>query len=405
VKIALIARHVHGQGGVPHHVRALARALAQCHEVTIFSARFEDLEGCRVRHRRICVLGETNMFCDLTFFIGATLVIWWSRRKFPGYFDIIHSHHYGAPFFADLLSSHYCERKGVECMSVAMVGAPGASVLQTFGGRAWASVEGRLFGRATRKPLIVPSESVRRDITGYYGAAAGPIFVIPGGVDPVRYRPENIPVFRTPTRRLHGLAEDDLVVLLVGGDHERKGVARAMEALARVPSSRIHLLIVGPGRRSTYQALARSLGVGGRVIFTGLQKETWKYYAASDIFVLPSLYEPFGLVALEAMATGLPVMTSRQAGVAELIRSGINGLLLEDPRDVADIAANLEMLLADARLRKRLGEEARRTALQYTWAHVAERTVDVYERVLSQSKRAAGDYRGSAADRAHRHAA
>jgi len=117
-----------------------------------------------------------------------------------------------------------------------------------------------------------------------------------------------------------------------------------------------------------------------RVVFTGPTEQSWKYYAASDIFLLPTLYEPFGLVILEAMAAGLPVLVSREAGAAELVRDGTDALLLEDAGDVDEIAGKLELLLEDAGLRKRLGEEARRTALCHTWARVAQRTVKVYQR-------------------------
>ena len=138
-------------------------------------------------------------------------------------------------------------------------------------------------------------------------------------------------------------------------------------------------MIVGPGDQAYYSALASGLGLSGRVIFSGPQKESWRYYAASDIFILPTLYEAFGLSILEAMAFGLPVVVSGAAGAAELIKDGVNGLLLDDPTDVSEMAAKLEPLLADASLRRRLGEEAQATAFQYSWSLAARRTVDIYK--------------------------
>ncbi len=110
------------------------------------------------------------------------------------------------------------------------------------------------------------------------------------------------------------------------------------------------------------------------------------YYAASDVLLLPSLYEPFGLSILEAMASGLPVLVSRDSGAAELINDGVDGLLINDPTDVAEISAKLGALLKDADLRTRLGKQARRAALQYPWDRVARETEEVYERVLLQKR-------------------
>ena len=120
------------------------------------------------------------------------------------------------------------------------------------------------------------------------------------------------------------------------------------------------------------------------VIFAGQTREVGRYYAAGDVYLLPSLYEPFGLSILEAMASGLPVLVSRDSGAAELISDGVDGLLIQEPRDVTELSAKLGALLKDAHLRTRLGRQARRTALQYPWDRVARETEEVYERVLLQ---------------------
>ena len=147
------------------------------------------------------------------------------------------------------------------------------------------------------------------------------------------------------------------------------------------------LLIAGPGDAGAYGRLASALHVEDRVIFAGQTRESWKYYAAGDIFLLPTKYEAFGLAILEAMATGLPVLVSVRAGAAELIRDGVNGMHIEGPTDSAAIAAKIESLLKDRDLRRRLGHHGRLTALEYNWDRVAEQTANVYERAVSRSKR------------------
>jgi len=121
-----------------------------------------------------------------------------------------------------------------------------------------------------------------------------------------------------------------------------------------------------------------------RIIFVPHSSNLWEYYAASDIFVFPTIYEPFGLVIVEAMASGLPVITSRVAGAAALIIDGVNGLLLRASSDVNGLAAKIELLLSNAELRKTMGERARETAEKFSWDQVAQKTLEVYNTVLNR---------------------
>ena len=212
------------------------------------------------------------------------------------------------------------------------------------------------------------------------------ISVIYNGVDSSRYSPDNDAHYRDEVRDRLSLAPGVQVVLFLGGDWPRKGLAQAIEALSLLAGSGAMLLVVGPGNMVSYRNLAKRFSIEDRVIFTGPTREAWKYYAASDVFLLPSLYEPFGLSILEAMASGLAVLASRDCGAAELIHEGVDGLLIQNPRDVPAISAKLGALLKDADLRARLGRQARRKALRYPWDRVARETEEVYVRVLLQKR-------------------
>ncbi len=137
--------------------------------------------------------------------------------------------------------------------------------------------------------------------------------------------------------------------------------------------------MVGPGCVDAYQQIARDRGVEDSVIFAGSNTEVWKYYAASDALVLPTFNEAFGLVILEAMSSALPVLVSSLAGASELVKDGVNGLIINDPSDALEIAAKLGTMLFDENLRMSLGKEARQTALKYTWDLVARRHIEVYK--------------------------
>lgn len=386
MKIALVSRHAYGLEGVPCHVTALARALATSHQVTIFSDRFEGLDGTAVRHRRVRAVGGSGFVFDVTFFITSTLMLWISRLKGKDQFDIIHSHHYGSPFFSDVITSHYCQREGIYQMRSQVDDMPSQNPLQRLQKVGWARVEKMLFGRRKSKALIVLSEAMKRDFIRHYETPVKGTYVIHSGVDCERYSQKNVRLFREEIRRLHSLTERDLVVLFVGGDWVRKGLAQAIEALPLLESCQVKLLILGHGDIATYQKMAEDLGVGEKLIFADPIQDNWKYYAASDVFLLPTLYEPFGLTILEAMAAGIPVLVSRNAGAAGLVQDGVNGLLLEDPRDITEIADKLKLLWMDGELQRRLGEKAHRTALQYTWSRVAQETLEVYQRVQDRHK-------------------
>jgi glycosyltransferase involved in cell wall biosynthesis len=128
--------------------------------------------------------------------------------------------------------------------------------------------------------------------------------------------------------------------------------------------------------------LAADLRVKDRIIFTGFVKNINSYFAASDIFVFPTTYEPFGLVITEALASGLPVVTSKLAGASELITDGYDGMLLSNPKASREIAEKIILLVEDEKLRRVMGSNARKTAEKYSWGEVARRTLEVYKGLM-----------------------
>jgi UDP-glucose:(heptosyl)LPS alpha-1,3-glucosyltransferase len=176
-----------------------------------------------------------------------------------------------------------------------------------------------------------------------------------------------------------GIGDAETVALLVGA-LDRKGLDKAMEALASLEAPHrqsTRLLAIGGGDHAAFQRLAERLGVSDRVILLPHQKGIARYFRAADLFVFPTLYEPFGMVILEAMACGLPPIVSRSAGAAELVQEGVSGLLLDDPRDVHAIATAWRRLL-DPGVRNPMAAEALAVARLRSWDRVAAE----YERIL-----------------------
>ncbi len=131
------------------------------------------------------------------------------------------------------------------------------------------------------------------------------------------------------------------------------------------PSLRI--LVVGTDDRRPYQSLAQNSGIAAQLRFAAPSTDPMQFYAASDAYVGPSLEDSFGLPVAEAMACGLPVISSRHAGVSEFITDGANGFVLEDSSDSRGLAALVRRLVADPNLCRRLGESAVRATQSLTW--------------------------------------
>jgi UDP-glucose:(heptosyl)LPS alpha-1,3-glucosyltransferase len=169
----------------------------------------------------------------------------------------------------------------------------------------------------------------------------------------------------------------DWCVLFVGSGFERKGLGPLVDGLASIGDRRARLVVAGRGNHAAYGAQAVRLGLGDRVAFIGLRPDVDRLYAAADLVALPARYEPFGNVHLEALASGVPVLSSVHAGGAELIRNGVNGWVVTEvsgPR----IADGLERLRsADA---KALAVQARASAEPYPYSAQAEHFEALYRR-------------------------
>lgn len=227
-------------------------------------------------------------------------------------------------------------------------------------------IEKRTFAPDNTRAIIANSQRGMEEIIRHYGFPAGRIHVVHNGTDCTRFHP----AAPKPAR-------PEVVLLLVGSGFERKGVDFAIRALARLPAA-AHLVVAGKGNPAPYRRLAARLGVAGRLSFLGSAQPMEEVYAAADILVHPAIYEPFSNACLEAMACGLPVVSSRTNGAAEVIQPGRNGDVVPDPADAAALAAAIAPFL-DAATRTRAGAAARQTAESLPMSLNVERTLAVLE--------------------------
>lgn len=244
--------------------------------------------------------------------------------------------------------------------------------------------ERRLFESPKLQAVICISQMVKEEIRRYFGVPETRCHVVYNGVDSERFSPRLRVTHRQAFRQQHGIDKKAVVYLFVGSGFERKGVGRLLSALATLPAD-CHGLVVGTDKhRHRYENWSRGLGLAGRVHFTGGLQDTAPAYGAADVFVLPTLYEPFGNAALEAMASGLPVVTSTKCGAGELIQDGVNGYRC-DALELATLARCMAFLRDPVR-RKDMGEAARLAALPLTFEVMSTRLLDLYQSLLQQKR-------------------
>lgn len=242
--------------------------------------------------------------------------------------------------------------------------------------------EARLYGSPKLRAVICNSRMVAEEIREEYGVDPARLRVIYNGVDSDHFRPGMLRAESLQVRARLGIRPEVPVFLFVGSGFERKNLAGAMRALAQMSRPDTQLIVVGQDKQAgRYRALARRLGVADRVHLVGRQADVRPWYGAADALVLPTLYDPFANVVLEAMASGLPVITSLKCGAVDLIDSGRNGLLC-DALDVPALAAHMEHL-CDRRAREHIGEAGRETVLPLSLDRMAGELMALYHDLLS----------------------
>ena len=240
--------------------------------------------------------------------------------------------------------------------------------------------ERRMFESPRLRAVICNSRMVRDEIVRHYAIAPDKLEIIYNGVDLEAFHPVKREAGRQAMRGKLGIPESALTVLHVGSGYERKGVAVLLHAVASM-SVRCHLIVVGRDKREArYRELARALGIDARVHFLGVQADPKPCYAAADVFAMASLYEPFANASMEALAMGLPVVTSIKSGAAEVIETDKTGYVC-DALDTSAFAAAFQVL-ADRDKRLAMGIAARRLAEGFSLAAMTRRMIELYRRLL-----------------------
>jgi len=232
-------------------------------------------------------------------------------------------------------------------------------------------LEHSLFAGRHAGRIVANSRMVRDEIIRFYGYPAERIEIIPNGISPL---PPASPMQRHDARERAGVGPGEFVALFAGSGWGRKGLAAAIAAASRVKGCR--LLVAGKGDRRHYRA-------GSNIIFLGPVADMAGVWPAADAFILPTIYDPFSNACLEALAAGLPVITTAANGFSEIITAGRHGDVIGEPGDVEALAAALE----NWRVRRGdpgVAEECRLLAGHYSIEENARRTIDAISRFATR---------------------
>ena len=232
----------------------------------------------------------------------------------------------------------------------------------------WVGTRDRwMIGGLRYKRYIAISKRVAHEIQTLYGVPEDRITIIPNGVNVDRFTPNG--PGRAQIRVEFGIPRRAPVLLFIGHEFDRKGLVFAIRALGLLPNS-YYLMVVGNDNPEPYRTEIESIGASNRVLFTGARQDIPAICRAADAFVFPTNYEAFGLVTMEALASGLPIIATSVGGIEDYLKDGENGYFIT--RDPVQIAEAIQRTFQSPEHRTMLAVNARKTAMHYTWHEIAK---------------------------------
>ena len=214
--------------------------------------------------------------------------------------------------------------------------------------------------------IIAISDMVKQDIIRWYGVSEDLITVIYNGVDIERFHPRNR-IYREEIRKRHGIG-DEFVILFVSNNFRMKGLGYLIKALAEIKKEDhppFKLLVLGRDRQDPYLRLAKKIGISEEVIFAGSTNEPEKYYGAADLLVHPTFYDACSLTVLEALASGLPVITTSSNGASGILSQGEEGWVIQELKDVNRLGSAIQHFFNED-VRHRASHQGRNKAETYS---------------------------------------
>lgn len=373
MKVALSFPGCHRRGGVERVVFECAGFLAsRDHDVTVFANDWEEADAPSLHYHRVPVRNQPGFLRGVSYYHNCSEAM--KRERF----DVLNTHGVVCPtdgvHWVQSVHRAWLERCAAyrPPFSVARV-RQRLNPLHP----AILKLEETHFRERRYRKLIATTVQVREDLHRHYDVPLDDVQIIPNGFSPSEFNPKRRAANRVEARAKLGLSPDQVALLFVANELDRKGFDTLLDAVKLLASPRLRVLAIGKPKKSAIHRAADRAGIADQVIACGPTSDVASYHAAGDLFVLPTQYEAFSLAILEALGSGVPVITTTVPGARDAIRPGENGSLISDPKSGAELADAISALLDDER-RASLSATTPASVDHYKWPTVLE----LYERTL-----------------------
>jgi UDP-glucose:(heptosyl)LPS alpha-1,3-glucosyltransferase len=384
VRIALnIYKFLPSKGGGERYLVSLANQLVERgHEVHIFANEWENRNNL-IHFHTIPVIRYPKFFKEISFVINS-----W-RRLAKSDFDIIQV--VGRALGMNVFNPHCGVEKAWLKQDFLSIRNPVYRVLRHI--VSFFSLRQRFIlwldrqqytGKGVTR-IIAISDMIKNDIVRYHNVNPQKINVIYNGVNLQRFNPTIKNKFRGIVRKKLFMSKE-FVILHISNNFRLKGLSTLIKSLGELKKyhKNFKALIVGRGQKSRYRKLVRKVDCMDNLIFLGHVSGIEKYYAASDLYVHPTFYDSCSLVVTEALASGLPVITTRYDGASGVIDDGVDGFVLNDPLDYKTLAKKISLFF-DEEFRQKASIAAREKAEKYPEERNCEEMLGVYNEVITKS--------------------
>jgi glycosyltransferase involved in cell wall biosynthesis len=391
-RLAVVSPFLDNAYGTERIIIRWITALADEYDIHLYSQRVQDLDLSKFTWHRVPTLPGPHIFNYVWWYFANQIARAWDRAFRGLRPDIVFSPGVNCPD-ADVISVHivFAEFSRQAAPELQFSKTPVTTWPRLLHRRLYYRLIIFLESRAYRSDsnyLVLIANKTAADLKRFYNRTER-CLVLYLGLDHAVFNEPRRRAAREKARNELGLKAGDFVVLLVGNDLRKKGIRALIEAMQILRGTRVRLLIATRDDAAPFQAAIRGAGLEGQIRFQPPRTDVDFYYAAADAYAGPSLEDTFALPPVEAMASGLPTLVSRQNGTVEIIEHGVNGLILEDPADSGSLAKMLRQLADDAPFAKRLAETGAATARKFTWESNVEDVRSVFAKVLARN----GKYR------------
>jgi UDP-glucose:(heptosyl)LPS alpha-1,3-glucosyltransferase len=389
-RIAVVSPFLDKLHGTELCVAEQIERLSDAYEIHLYSTKVRDLDLSKIVWHRIPGLSAPHFVAYIWFFLANHVRRFWDRHILNRKFDLVFSPGINC-FDADVVAVHivfaeyYRSAHRELGLFRTRIGMWPWLIHRRLTYKLFIALERRVYSKE-RSPLIVISRKMENDLALCFGRTNN-LHLLYHGIDPAHMNPATRESRRTESRRNLGIPPEAFAILIFGNDWMKKGLYTLIEAIGCLNNANLWLLVRGRDDSSSCDEALRQFGLKDRVRFLPAIPLIEVYYAAGDLYAGPSLEDSFAIPPLEAMACGLPVIVSRRAGVSELITHGENGLILDDPRDVRELANLIDVVYKNPDLRQKLGRNAATCAKQYTWQRNADGLKEIIDKILECNAR------------------